>query len=165
MRFTSFRVFVYGSLLRGLHNHHVLDGARFMCRTTMEGGRYTMLDLGSYPALVPVKTPDQADIAGELYEVNAEGLARLDQLEGTASGFYRRDRVLLAGPGSLQVNVYTMVMSGSNARYADAPRVARGDWREYSAERAHDRSRRATTMGGRKMLDETGKPNKGASDQ
>ena len=26
----SFRVFVYGSLLRGLHNHHLLDNSRLV---------------------------------------------------------------------------------------------------------------------------------------
>lgn len=136
MRFTTFRVFVYGSLLRKLHNHGWLDGARFLCRTTMEGARYTMLDLGSFPALVPAEAGfgGATDIVGELYEVDHAGLMALDRLEGTANGFYRRDRVLLAGPGSLQVNVYVMVRKPWQP--VDRSKVvSSGDWRAHLATR------------------------------
>jgi gamma-glutamylaminecyclotransferase len=89
------RLFVYGTLKRGHRRSPALDGQRFLgiARTA---ARYRLLDCGGYPALV--ESADGRDIEGELWEVDAEGLARLDQIEGVDLRLYQRRTVILAAP-------------------------------------------------------------------
>ena len=82
-------VFVYGSLKRDLYNHPLLDGSYFIAdATTVE--KYGMKDLGSFPGVD--KDANISTIKGELYEVNEEVLASLDQLEGHPN-FYKREMI------------------------------------------------------------------------
>ncbi|MEZ4299723.1 MAG: gamma-glutamylcyclotransferase family protein, partial [Polyangiaceae bacterium] len=67
-------LFVYGSLLRGEDNHAVLAGARFVA-TARTAPRYTLVDLGPYPALVP---GGETEVSGELFEVGPALLTELD---------------------------------------------------------------------------------------
>lgn len=80
------RLFVYGTLRRGQPAHHLMGAARFLgaCRTTPA---WRVLDLGEYPGLVPGDTA----VAGELYEVDDETLATLDEYEGCPTLFVRVD--------------------------------------------------------------------------
>lgn len=81
-------VFVYGSLLRGLPNHHVIDQGEPQGTGTVQG---RLVDLGYFPGL----TPAAGRVLGELYAVTGETLSRLDALEGHPH-FYRRDLVPVA---------------------------------------------------------------------
>lgn len=90
------RVFVYGSLKRGQSNH-----AAYMAGQTYLGPARTLpafrlYDLGQYPGLVACA--NGVAIEGELWEVDAECLRRLDQLESIDVGEYERQRVRLAEP-------------------------------------------------------------------
>jgi gamma-glutamylcyclotransferase (GGCT)/AIG2-like uncharacterized protein YtfP len=82
------RLFVYGSLRRGREHHAELRGARFIAvaRTAAE---YALRDLDGYPLL----TAGSQAIDGELYELDARELARLDAFEGPnyARGAVRLD--------------------------------------------------------------------------
>lgn len=122
-------VFVYGSLLAGLHNHHHLANARLV-GADRTAATFQMVSLGSFPAIAAVRTGGHA-IAGEVYEVDARTLRALDFLEGVASGLYDRTTTTLAS--GRQAQVYTMPY----ARLAtlDAPRVEDGNWRRYTAKR------------------------------
>lgn len=85
------RVFVYGSLKRGFCNHRVLGASRCL------GGhasapRYTMYDLGPYPAVLP---RGRGVIHGEVYEISARVLAALDALEDYPRVY---DRIQVATP-------------------------------------------------------------------
>src|SRR5688572_26134467 len=84
-------LFVYGSLLRGERHHDVLAAARFLgpARTA---ARYRLVQGEAYPALL---TAGQATVIGELYEVSAELLVRLDAFEDHPN-LYRRTSILLA---------------------------------------------------------------------
>jgi gamma-glutamylaminecyclotransferase len=84
----SQRVFVYGTLKRGRGNHHFLQGQRYIGKgNTLP--RYALYDLGGYPGMV--ETEDQpAAIAGEIWEVDDDCLAELDELESIADGEYAR---------------------------------------------------------------------------
>lgn len=115
------RVFVYGTLLRGERNHPLLAGCA-LAGPARTAPRYTLLDLGSYPGLVEGGTDS---VAGEVYEVDAAGLAALDELEGHPA-FYRRALVELAS-GATGVEAY-LLPPGDAARY---PRIAGGDWRAH----------------------------------
>lgn len=83
------KVFVYGSLLSGLHNNGFLEGTRkFSNGTLCFRGR--MVDLGDYPALELDQTCVPILVEGEVYEVDSLNL--LDYLESNGI-LYQRYRV------------------------------------------------------------------------
>ena len=84
------RVFVYGTLLAGERNHHVLDGARLVAEARTRAG-FTLYDFGTYPGMV---ARGGYAVAGEVYEVDEPVLARMDRLEGHPR-FYRRTSIRL----------------------------------------------------------------------
>ena len=88
-------LFVYGTLKRGCSNHAQLAGQRFVgeARTVPA---YRLFDAGGYPGLVSSMPGDH--VTGEVWEVDADALQRLDVFEGLAEGLYRRERVQLEGP-------------------------------------------------------------------
>jgi len=112
------RVFVYGTLLAGEPNHRLLADARLVgSARTMP--RFALASLGFCPALVD---GGASVVAGEVYEVDAPTLARLDVLEGHPR-FYRRRRIAL-GDGT---HADTYVLSPEQA--AGRPIIGSGDWR------------------------------------
>ncbi len=113
------RVFVYGTLKRGYGNHRLLElgRARFLGRDKIEGA---MHNYGSFPA---VTLGQPGTVHGEVYEVSAATLERLDRLEGTPS-FYQRTRVSM----STGENAWAYVMNPE--RVAGKRRVPSGHWEE-----------------------------------
>ncbi len=87
-------LFVYGTLMRGGVRHRVLAGQRFLgeARTRTQ---YALFDLGAYPGLVHAPSEGQA-IHGELYEIDADLIPRLDRIEGAPS-LYRLGPILIEG--------------------------------------------------------------------
>ena len=78
------KIFVYGTLKRGYNMERLVPDAKFIRETILFG--YDIYDLGSYPG---IKVAEQSDehypfVRGELWQVSDEGLARLDQYEGSA---------------------------------------------------------------------------------
>lgn len=90
------QVFVYGTLKRGLSNSHYLSGQRFIAEARTQPN-FRMVDCGGYPGMYPV-TENGHSIAGEIWEVSDECLARLDLLEDTAGGEYERVLIPLLPP-------------------------------------------------------------------
>ena len=92
------KVFVYGSLLRDLHNSYLLDNATCLdfnatLNPAFDQHDFVLVSLGSYPALTHAQGDEQPmTIKGELYAVDDDTLAMLDRLEGYPR-FY--DRKLL----------------------------------------------------------------------
>ena len=86
-------LFVYGSLKQGFANEHVNTGRRVVGRyRTHEPYRMYLLGEGEVPCVVaPPGTRHQ--VVGELYEVNAEDIARMDRLEriGESTGYERAE--------------------------------------------------------------------------
>jgi gamma-glutamylcyclotransferase (GGCT)/AIG2-like uncharacterized protein YtfP len=89
-----FLLFVYGTLMRGGRYHRVLRGQRFV-GPAWTLPQYALLDLGAYPGLV-CREDDGRPVAGEVYEVSAAVLPRLDAVEGSPE-LFRLGRVLLEG--------------------------------------------------------------------
>jgi gamma-glutamylcyclotransferase (GGCT)/AIG2-like uncharacterized protein YtfP len=115
------RVFVYGTLMRGEANHRWLAGARLLAGAARTAACYELHDLGAFPALAL----DGADaVAGELYEVDAHDLDRLDELEGHPA-YYVRSAVRLHD-GSTAV-AYTMERAG--LAEASLGVILGGNWR------------------------------------
>lgn len=83
------KVFVYGSLKQGYHNHpHFLGNSELMAQHTTEP-KYTLHNLGAFPA---VTLNGNTAIVGEVYDVDDETFRRLDRLEGYPH-FYNRKTI------------------------------------------------------------------------
>jgi gamma-glutamylcyclotransferase (GGCT)/AIG2-like uncharacterized protein YtfP len=92
----SERIFVYGTLKRGLSNHRYLIGQRFLgeARTTPD---YRMANFGSYPGMYEV-SDGGVSVRGEVWEVDENCRATLDVLEDVAHGMYALVPVTLLAP-------------------------------------------------------------------
>ena len=90
------RLFLYGTLKRGLSNHSLVRGQRFAgeARTVPE---FRLVDVGGYPALVRANV-DPLSVVGEVWEVDLDCLIRLDRFEGLHVGLYTRQPVPLLPP-------------------------------------------------------------------
>lgn len=98
-------IFVYGTLKRGGSNHRYLAGQTFL-RTTRTVPGFTLFSLGDYPGMVPWPA-DRDGVTGEIWSVDAPGLALLDELEGITEGLYRRAPIALVSPAEkLPVETY-----------------------------------------------------------
>ena len=91
------KVFVYGSLLGGLHNNHHLGTSRLLQPGVQTQDSYVLLKAAEdegYPfAIKSSDLPGMASsLLGEVYEVTDRVLASLDVLEGHPS-IYRREEV------------------------------------------------------------------------
>lgn len=121
-------VFVYGSLLSGLHNHRVIASGRLLGEARIVTRGLRMIDLGAFPGLVD--DPASTDpVVGEVYEVDRDTLLALDRLEGHPT-FYRRRMVELEDGGAAWVYVLAP-QSGERAVDRGAEAVPGGDWRAY----------------------------------
>ncbi|MBF4246222.1 gamma-glutamylcyclotransferase [Vibrio anguillarum] len=80
-------VFVYGTLRRGESNAHLLEKSE-MLGSFYTPADYALYDLGPYPGL----TQGQQSIAGEVYRVDEQTLAKLDILEDIPIE-YRRETI------------------------------------------------------------------------
>ena len=78
-------VFVYGTLRRGEENHRMIVGNTIL-GNTLTDERYTMYDLGEYPAVIQ---NGKSAIIGEVYDISTDLLATLDKLE-ECPDYYRR---------------------------------------------------------------------------
>ncbi len=90
----SCTLFLYGTLMRGGVRHGVLAGQRFLGEARTRP-HYALFDLGAYPGLVHCEEGGRA-IFGELYEVAANLIERLDRIEGAPS-LFRLEPVLIEG--------------------------------------------------------------------
>jgi gamma-glutamylaminecyclotransferase len=79
-------LFVYGTLKRGCRNHSVLAGARFL-GAAWTRALYGLVNCGQYPGLL-LSDPGER-VSGELWEVDAPLLARLDEFEDVPREYVR----------------------------------------------------------------------------
>ena len=86
-------LFVYGTLKTGQGSNHLLAGAEYIgpARTMPV---YQLFGIGWHPGLVIDKTNGTA-VEGELWAVDADLLAQLDEYEGTPH-YFGRDYVAIA---------------------------------------------------------------------
>ncbi|MDD9967790.1 MAG: gamma-glutamylcyclotransferase [Myxococcales bacterium] len=112
------RLFVYGTLLSGEDNHYLIQRADFLC-PTHTAPAFSLVDLGGYPAMV---AGGGTSIAGELYHVDLQTLARLDLFEEVPE-LYRRVQINIAGSDTAAY-VLPQTHAGS------APIIPSGSWRK-----------------------------------
>lgn len=135
------RVFVYGTLLEGLHNHHLLEGSRKV------GAGWSVEKMVMRHKGVPFVSRQEAVcvIRGEVYEVNAQTLRRLDKLEGHPT-WYRREEIEVeveGGPGG-RAWVYLLGDMGEGATL-----IGDGDYRAFVQRRAQQEQGAGCTVGRR----------------
>jgi gamma-glutamylaminecyclotransferase len=113
------RLFVYGTLLEGEKDHHLLAGRTPIARVTTEAF-FHLVDLGAYPALVPGGT---TSVAGELYLVDLPTLLAIDVAEQVPS-LFARARVRLSDGTEAESHVM------DEDRVRGRRRLHHGDWRK-----------------------------------
>ena len=111
---------MYGSLLRGLRNHRLLERSRFIAADRTRPA-FSLRDLGSFPGMVAGGT---TSVIGEVWEVDAATLTRLDRLEGHPR-FYVRTPIILASRRHAETYLLPDTLAGH------VQEVTSGDWRAY----------------------------------
>ena len=109
-------IFVYGTLLRGNHNHeYYLGGSRYLGQGLLSG--YALYDLGSYPG---VKQKAGDFVKGEVYAIDAETLVRLNHLEGEGTLYaLKREAILMDGQTLSNVGVYVYLHEVDEKKYVE----------------------------------------------
>ena len=86
------KVFVYGTLKKNFHNHHLLKDMPYLGKARTIPGAFGMYSAGSFPVLGPTDAvKEKAAVSGELYAVDAFCIVQLDRLEGNGS-MYNREK-------------------------------------------------------------------------
>lgn len=117
------RVFVYGTLQRGLVNHSWLAGCPFLGNDSLQGA--WLHDLGPFPMAVPDPAGDpRAVVHGELYGITEVTLAQLDRLEGAPRLYQRHWLPLVSGASA-------WVYLGRAPQVRHSPRLLDGRWRGH----------------------------------
>jgi gamma-glutamylaminecyclotransferase len=102
-------LFLYGTLKRGGSNHAYMHGQRFLGEASTVP-KYKLYDLGGYPGMVAADAGG-VSITGEIWEMDEDGLARLDELEDIEGGEYAREGLTLLPPyAHLQVEAYRYLL-------------------------------------------------------
>jgi gamma-glutamylcyclotransferase (GGCT)/AIG2-like uncharacterized protein YtfP len=114
----TFRLFAYGSLLRGERDHDVLAGAEELgvARTRAE---YYLVELTAFPALV---AGGKLTVVGELYRIDVPTLLKADIRKEHPKLFQRQTIVLDDGEPA---EAYLMGLEQVRGRR----RLKVGDWR------------------------------------
>lgn len=90
-----YKLFVYGNLKMGFPMHNYLNKQKFL-GPAISRASYLLYDFNGVPGLVE-DYPLGIKISGELYEIDAECLRRIDYAEGEGS-LYKRDTISLDTP-------------------------------------------------------------------
>lgn len=92
--FSTRKVFVYGTLMKGETNHGYLERSTCIGKATIKG--YEMHDVGWYPAIVPGDNL----IIGELYQVPLSDMPSIDMLEGEGSFYAKKCETVTDSKGN-----------------------------------------------------------------
>jgi gamma-glutamylcyclotransferase (GGCT)/AIG2-like uncharacterized protein YtfP len=115
------RVLVYGTLLSGEANHHLLADALYL-GSHRTARCFSMFLIGTYPGAV---RGGLTALSGEVYGLDSGGLSRLDRLEDYPRLY---DRQTLASPyGRAWIYLYRGPVQGRDL-------IPSGDWRAFAAD-------------------------------
>jgi len=97
-------LFFYGSLKRGYSNHRLIADQEFLGEAATEPG-YRIIELGQYGGMIRDEN-STLRVKGELWAVDANCLARLDEFE-SAEGLWVRLPVAIPGWTGVQSYCWT----------------------------------------------------------
>jgi gamma-glutamylcyclotransferase (GGCT)/AIG2-like uncharacterized protein YtfP len=122
------KIFVYGTLLKGEHNHYLLENAEFLFygKTKKE---YTLYGLGSFPGMVE---GGRYSISGEVYAVKPSELQHLDALEEHPDWYVRKEIVLENGE-----KVETYILPLKIAVESGGIKI-NGDWKKNKPDKSFE---------------------------
>jgi gamma-glutamylaminecyclotransferase len=113
-------LFTYGTLMRGFCNHRLLAGSKFLGHAKTEDS-FILYDLG-FPGMADEES--QTQVAGELFRIDDDTLARCDRLEGVPH-LYRREQItVLCGCESATCYAYFI----QPPHYNNAKIIHYGNW-------------------------------------
>jgi len=125
------RLFVYGTLMAGECRHSWLAGAAAAEFQGEAGAAGSLLDLGSFPGMLPAGEP-AARVHGELYRLAdpPSSLATLDRIEGfygfgAGGSLFRRSLVWAEGADQPKTLAWVYLYSDPSA----GTPIPSGDWR------------------------------------
>lgn len=119
------KLFVYGTLLRGLERESVLSSSRFLGTVVVQANLY---DIGSYPGIID----GEGQVIGEVYEIDQATLQRLDDIEGynrknpEGSEYVRKEVKILTTEVDEPVVAYFY-----NRGVKESNRIVSGDYRKH----------------------------------
>ncbi len=114
----KYKIFVYGSLMRGFPNHNIMYDAKFI-KTGITKRDFTLYNLGGFPGMID---KGNNSVVGEVYEVDQTTLRMLDVLESHPD-FYKRTPVILKDGTKVQ----TYILNDSYIQ--DHSIIKSGDWK------------------------------------
>lgn len=84
------RIFVYGTLKKGFHNHYLLEDndAVFVRSDTLPF--HAMYSAGGFPVVLPSSYAPWRNVAGEVYDVSEDCISDLDMLEREGTMYNRK---------------------------------------------------------------------------
>ncbi len=143
------KIFVYGSLMRGFPNHHLIEegNAQFLGVHESEEKLYMVgLRSGAYPYLIDEAVHPSCQpttIKGEVYEVSYDLIQRLDAFEGHPYHYTRQTLIVHNGNRFQPVIAYTyMIINEFMKAEIEAAFEERfiivpdGDWKNLIAAKA-----------------------------
>lgn len=101
-------VFVYGTLMRGHGNNHLLKETNGYSYNLARLNGYALYEVASFPGIV---AEEGEAVKGELYHIDDQILKALDQLEGEGSLYIRKKVMVETDNGDREV--YTYVWNNS----------------------------------------------------
>ena len=125
------KVFVYGTLLKGMGRANVLSTARFLDHGFIQASLH---DLGNYPS---ISSLNDSQVFGEIYEIDAEILSILDKIEGFSpknvqQSLYTRRQVVVRGiTMNCNHDAWTYFFNGD---LNNKNIITSGDYRRYMQE-------------------------------
>lgn len=127
-------IFVYGTLMRGFSNHHLMKSSTFI-GTAATKEKYALF-VADFPFVT--EKLQTSPIQGEVYEVaDEETLKRLDDLEEHPT-WYRRKPVKVVMEGSVEGEIEAeLYFNEGYAIEGDVERVQSGYFRDASKAQVH----------------------------
>ena len=131
-RMVRMKLFVYGTLRKGMWNNRLLAGSEYLGSGVIQ--RAALFNYGGFPFVVVGHANDE--VTGDLYEISESTLYRCDGLEGYHGpelgrrNFYDRVRVQCTVGDVVHEDVWVYVnpRSEETERY---PQITSGDWIKY----------------------------------
>ena len=132
-------LFVYGTLLSGLSNHHHMAGATCLGEAHVQAA---LFDMGEYPALSVQGAWAQAlgPVLGELYQIEPaqwQGLDDLEQVDPVSieNSMYLRVPIQVQWQQPEGVRTVAAQVYVYNWSLAGRPRIEHGDFRRHCLKR------------------------------